>query len=141
MKVILVLAIGAASVASAAADSYAIPASIINNTSAASSITPAPFSMPSGCECRKSGEMNDEQCNQFDCECQCDLTAGVCDINCCCDPGCSDEDMLAFSTCLEEGGPAPMVKMCVERPPSLEATNVKHPLRLSDSPEVSLVQS
>ena len=66
---------------------------------------------------------------------QCDLTAGVCDLNCCCDPECTNND--AFSSCDEEGGPSPMMKMCVERPPSLEAVNLQYPLRLSDHPEVS----
>lgn len=31
--------------------------------------------------------------------CSCDLTAGQCDINCCCDPDCSSEDRRLFDSC------------------------------------------
>ena len=96
--------------------------------------------MPTGCDCKQSGHAaandDDQQCNQFDCQCQCDLTAGVCDINCCCDPECSGDVISTFSSCLDDGNPTPIVKMCVERPPSLEDVNLQYPLRLSDSPEV-----
>ncbi|KAL7540756.1 hypothetical protein ACHAXR_010358 [Thalassiosira sp. AJA248-18] len=94
--------------------------------------------MPSGCTCKKTGHVNDEQCNQFDCQCQCDKTAGVCDVNCCCDPECNSDEILAFSSCLDEGGPSPIVKMCVERPPSLEDVNLQYPLRISDHPDDKL---
>ena len=122
--------------------SYAIPESVTNDTTS-TTITSQDrtsslfFYMPAGCDCKLSG-LNDEQqqCNQFDCQCQCDLTAGVCDINCCCDPECSSDEISAFSSCLDEGGSSPIVKMCVERPPSLEDVNLQYPLRLSDSPEV-----
>ena len=92
--------------------------------------------MPHSCSCARPGSINDEQCDQFDCQCQCDVTAGVCDINCCCDTECSSDEL--FFSCLEEGGSPPVVKMCVERPHSLEDVNLKYPMRLSDSPEVSL---
>ncbi|KAK3774799.1 hypothetical protein RRG08_034888 [Elysia crispata] len=32
--------------------------------------------------------------------CPCDLTGNGCDVNCCCDPDCSDADKLVFSECL-----------------------------------------
>ncbi|XP_067834000.1 tectonic-3-like isoform X2 [Heptranchias perlo] len=32
--------------------------------------------------------------------CTCDLTGGVCDLDCCCDPDCSPADIDVFSTCL-----------------------------------------
>ncbi|GFN96240.1 tectonic-like protein [Plakobranchus ocellatus] len=32
--------------------------------------------------------------------CPCDLTGNSCDVNCCCDPDCSDADKLVFSSCL-----------------------------------------
>ena len=98
------------------------------------------FFMPPGCVCRSGLEfqsINDDQCDQFDCQCLCDITAGACDINCCCDPECSSDEISTFSRCLNEGSPSPMVKMCVERPSALEDVNLKHPLRVSDSPEVS----
>ena len=125
--------------------SYAIPESVTNDTTSTTtsqdltSLSPL-FYMPTGCDCKQSGRAtaNDDQqqCNQFDCQCQCDLTAGVCDINCCCDPECSSDEISTFSGCLDEGGSSPIVKMCVERPPSLEDVNLQYPLRLSDSPEV-----
>ncbi|KAJ8682994.1 hypothetical protein QAD02_018786 [Eretmocerus hayati] len=33
--------------------------------------------------------------------CSCDLTAGVCDINCCCDPDCTEAQQKVFSNCLD----------------------------------------
>ena len=126
--------------------SYAIPESVTNDTTSTTTTTHHTtsssllFYMPAGCDCKLSGRAtsNDDQqqCNQFDCQCQCDLTAGVCDINCCCDPECSSDEISTFSGCLDEGGSSPIVKMCVERPPSLEDVNLHYPLRLSDSPEV-----
>ncbi|KAG8175322.1 hypothetical protein JTE90_002867 [Oedothorax gibbosus] len=31
--------------------------------------------------------------------CSCDLNSNYCDINCCCDPDCSEEDVKVFSNC------------------------------------------
>ena len=134
---------------SLASSSYTIPESIVNGTATSAISTTTPFFMPSGCTCKQSSSPsndsptassnNNDECHQFDCDCQCDLTAGVCDINCCCDPECSAAEITTFSNCLDEGeGPSPIVKMCVERPPSLEAVNLQYPLRLSDSPEVNI---
>ena len=60
-------------------------------------------------------------------------------MNCCCDPECSSDEVASFSSCLDSDAEesSPLVKMCVERPPSLEGVNVQYPFRLSDSPEVS----
>ncbi|KAL9188182.1 hypothetical protein ACHAXT_006560 [Thalassiosira profunda] len=100
----------------------------------------ASFFKPPGCVCTRSGVANDdEQCDQFDCNCLCDLTAGACDVNCCCDLECSSEEQLSFSACLDEGAAPPVAKACVERPPSLEETNLRYPLRVSDSPEDKLL--
>jgi len=33
--------------------------------------------------------------------CTCDLGDETCDVNCCCDPDCSDDDRLAFSGCTD----------------------------------------
>jgi hypothetical protein len=114
-------------------DSYVIPAGIAPSTRS------TPFRMPPGCTCRVSGVVNDERCEQFDCPCQCDIIAGACDMNCCCDQECSNEDLSSFSHCLDEGGVHSMVKMCTERPPSLEDVNLRNPMRLGDYPEVSLL--
>ena len=118
-------------------DSYAIPDSVINDSMSRGSST-APFFKPAGCTCKVSGTVNDERCDQFDCQCQCDLIAGACDMNCCCDQECSVEDKSLFSDCLDEGGTSSVVKMCAERPLSLEDVNLRYPLRLGDYPEVSL---
>ena len=135
---IVSLALAAASVqlAYASGDStYAISDGIVNQTSSPNEVATPFYMPPNNCTCKKSGSINDEQCDQFDCSCLCDLTAGVCDINCCCDPECHDSD--AFNHCSEQGGPSPMMKMCVERPGSLEQVNLQYPLRLGDHPEVS----
>ncbi|PIK34084.1 putative tectonic-1 [Apostichopus japonicus] len=34
--------------------------------------------------------------------CICDLTANGCDVNCCCDEDCTDEDRATFSECLDQ---------------------------------------
>ena len=120
--------------------SYDIPHHISNDTLSSSTTYSSPFyTTPPGCECKTSTNDDDEQCNQIDCLCSCDLTAGVCDMNCCCDPECSSEEVSSFSNCLDssEAMSSPLVKMCVERPPSLEGVNLQYPFRLSDSPEVS----
>ena len=31
--------------------------------------------------------------------CKCDILEGACDVNCCCDEDCTDQDILAFSKC------------------------------------------
>mmetsp|Transcript_563 Transcript_563/g.1302 ORF Transcript_563/g.1302 Transcript_563/m.1302 type:complete len:656 (-) Transcript_563:219-2186(-) len=110
-----------------------VSGSVSNDTKKYESIV-----MPPGCTCRRTGAVNDEQCDQFDCDCLCDITAGACDINCCCDPECSSDGNSTFSSCLDEGAPSPIVKMCVESPSALENVNLKHPLRVSDSPEDKL---
>ena len=33
--------------------------------------------------------------------CHCDILEKACDVNCCCDPDCTDQDILAFSKCQE----------------------------------------
>ncbi|KAI8783655.1 hypothetical protein BgiMline_023814 [Biomphalaria glabrata] len=33
-------------------------------------------------------------------KCPCDLTGNACDVNCCCDPECTENDKLVFSQCL-----------------------------------------
>ncbi|EJK69296.1 hypothetical protein THAOC_09458 [Thalassiosira oceanica] len=63
--------------------------------------------MPPGCVCRRPGAVDDEYCDQFDCE--------------------GDETT------------APQGTACVERPPSLEATNLQYPYRVDDSAERALL--
>lgn len=92
---------------------------------------------PPGCTCKQSDFIDGQQCEQFDCHCKCDLTAGVCDINCCCDPECHLAEIASFGSCLDEGSVSPISKLCVEGASQLEDINLKYPFRISDSPEVS----
>jgi hypothetical protein len=137
MKHFYQISIGAVTLTCVLAEdvSYAVP-----NNDTVYDPKSTPFLMPPGCSCRSGLEfqsINDDQCDKFDCECLCDLTAGACDINCCCDPECSSDEISSFSSCLDEGSPSSLVQMCVERPPTLEDVNLRHPLRVVDSPEVS----
>lgn len=47
---------------------------------------------PQSCLCAENGVRRDN-CNLFKCGCICDVTAGKCDYNCCCDPDCSAEQV------------------------------------------------
>ena len=120
----------------AADDSYDVSDIAGNNSLGHAETATTPFFMPAGCTCKTSGARNDEKCDQFDCLCRCDLLAGACDINCCCDPECDSGDISSFSSCLDEGESTTELRMCTERPPSLEVVNAKYPLRLDDSPAV-----
>jgi hypothetical protein len=51
--------------------------------------------MPQGCTCAAGG-ISKSNCKVFDCGCTCDLTAGACDYNCCCDPDCTDAEVSRF---------------------------------------------
>ena len=51
--------------------------------------------MPQGCSCAAGG-VSDSNCKVFDCDCTCDLSAGLCDYNCCCDPDCTDVEVSRF---------------------------------------------
>lgn len=45
-------------------------------------------SYPQSCECSENGVLP-TNCELFKCKCTCDITAGSCDYNCCCDPDCT----------------------------------------------------
>lgn len=53
-------------------------------------------SFPQSCECVESGAQLSD-CDLFRCTCACDLTAGKCDYNCCCDPDCTTEQKSRFT--------------------------------------------
>lgn len=53
---------------------------------------------PQACECIETGVTNVD-CDVFKCSCTCDLTAGSCDYNCCCDPDCSQSQVIMISLC------------------------------------------
>mmetsp|Transcript_50639 Transcript_50639/g.94330 ORF Transcript_50639/g.94330 Transcript_50639/m.94330 type:complete len:725 (+) Transcript_50639:355-2529(+) len=51
--------------------------------------------------------------------CLCDMTMDACDVNCCCDPDCEDQDREYFASnpdgslaCLAESPPAPELQFC-----------------------------
>jgi hypothetical protein len=58
--------------------------------------------MPSGCTCQDpvlvAQARGGVPCHAFDCPCQCDVTPGICDVNCCCDRDCSDGERGQFSS-------------------------------------------
>jgi hypothetical protein len=47
---------------------------------------------PQSCTCAQGGVLK-TTCDMFRCSCICDVTAGVCDYNCCCDVDCSSEQV------------------------------------------------
>ena len=47
---------------------------------------------PQSCSCAENG-VRRNACNLFKCNCLCDITAGKCDFNCCCDPDCSTDQV------------------------------------------------
>ncbi len=47
---------------------------------------------PQSCECAESG-VSLSSCDLFKCKCICDVTAGKCDFNCCCDPDCTSDQV------------------------------------------------
>ncbi|EPY29551.1 Tectonic-1 [Strigomonas culicis] len=52
----------------------------------------------------------------------CDVTWGLCDINCCCDPDCTPATVSAFEFCLPEMNSAPSIRYCY---PKTSATDIK----------------
>jgi hypothetical protein len=61
--------------------------------------------VPPSCDCWETGR-GDSDCEVFDCTCICDLTAGECDHNCCCDKECNEAQRQRFDAiqaCLPEG--------------------------------------
>ena len=54
------------------------------------------YNYPQACSCKETG-VPLSQCSLYKCDCICDVTAGKCDYNCCCDPDCSDAQISRFS--------------------------------------------
>ena len=54
--------------------------------------------LPHGCTCQKSG-VELSTCSAFNCDCACDLTTDICDLDCCCDEDCLDKEISGFSIC------------------------------------------
>lgn len=69
---------------------------------------------PQSCACREDGATR-YNCKYFGCSCACDVTANVCDYNCCCDPDCSDSAISRFESlgaCSFEGNSASSYPVC-----------------------------
>ena len=54
-------------------------------------------SYPQSCTCMENA-VSKTSCSLFRCTCSCDITAGVCDYGCCCDPDCSTSQQARFGT-------------------------------------------
>ncbi|GMH96722.1 hypothetical protein TrST_g8857 [Triparma strigata] len=92
--------------------------------------------MPPGCSCKES-DVAKSECVIFDCDCKCDLTAGACDMNCCCDSECTAEQTQFFTEkdlCLDPGVSDPVYETCYS-PYEVGAVNPKYPMRSDDSAE------
>jgi len=67
---------------------------------------------PAGCRCLE----DSRPCAAFECDCTCDLQAGVCDAGCCCDSDCPSDVTAAsrrLSDCLPEGAGNNSLLTCV----------------------------
>lgn len=99
-----------------------------------------PITMPPGCTCLSSHKNDDgiaSRCKFFNCACQCDLTPGKCDLNCCCDRDCLEREVNHFAICDNDGSINPTPNMCHETQAKIEAMRSIYPERIGDSPEVN----
>ncbi|GMH62948.1 hypothetical protein TL16_g03591 [Triparma laevis f. inornata] len=86
---------------------------------------------------RRDAEETWSECVIFDCSCKCDLTAGACDMNCCCDSECTNEQIQFFTEkdlCLDPGVSDPVYETCYS-PYEVGVVNPKYPMRSDDSAE------
>lgn len=61
------------------------------------------------------GGVSSSNCDYFQCVCACDLTAAMCDYNCCCDPDCSSAEISRFednNACAFEGYSLATQELC-----------------------------
>ncbi len=97
------------------------------------------FPYPQGCSCQEAG-VSAKECKYFNCGCVCDLTAGACDANCCCDPECSAEAVERFEklgNCLPDGSIPDEKTKCFSKS-SLSSINPKFPLKPVDTAMAAL---
>lgn len=87
---------------------------------------------PLSCTCAEDG-VSTANCDLFQCSCQCDVTAGECDFNCCCDPDCSAAQTARFAEvgCSTEGYTASATPLCYS---SLELYEINPKMPLSGEP-------
>lgn len=85
--------------------------------------------VPPSCDCWETGR-GDSDCEVFDCTCICDLTAGECDHNCCCDKECDEAQRQRFDAiqaCLPEGTQNGEITRCYSTK-DVDQVNPKFPL-------------
>eukprot|EP00618_Florenciella_parvula_P017385 CAMPEP_0119503752 /NCGR_PEP_ID=MMETSP1344-20130328/24819_1 /TAXON_ID=236787 /ORGANISM="Florenciella parvula, Strain CCMP2471" /LENGTH=703 /DNA_ID=CAMNT_0007540073 /DNA_START=55 /DNA_END=2166 /DNA_ORIENTATION=- len=90
--------------------------------------------LPHGCKCKESG-VSDANCDLFECSCACDMTAGQCDWNCCCDRECTDDQVARFEaidSCLPEGAASHEITKCYNDA-ELETINPRYPMTTKKS--------
>ena len=96
--------------------------------------------LPQSCSCENS-QMSDSECTDFDCFCICDLTAGQCDFNCCCDPECTADQKSRFDddldSCLDEGPSTGNINKCYSRT-GLSQVNPRCPMTTESTTESSI---
>eukprot|EP00605_Chrysophyceae_sp_TOSAG23-4_P000774 GSChrysophyteH1.ASY1.ANO1.863.1 assembled CDS len=90
---------------------------------------------PIACACAEDG-VTTAECDLFQCTCSCDVTAGVCDYNCCCDPDCSADQKSRFAAvgCASEGYTPDKIDLCYD---SLELYKINPKLPLGGQPTAS----
>jgi hypothetical protein len=69
-------------------------------------------------------------CNLYKCGCTCDVKAGFCDYNCCCDPDCSTDQvsrMQSLGACSSEGASPDTTQYCYSSK-ELYAVNPRSPM-------------
>lgn len=97
--------------------------------------------VPSSCDCWETGRAwHYSKCDIFECTCICDLTAGACDHNCCCDRECSDfqrERFDAIQACLPEGPQHQETTKCYSRE-DVDRVNPKFPLSIQGTAQGSV---
>jgi len=98
------------------------------------------YSAPQGCTCVESG-VSLTDCDLFKCTCACDVTAGKCDYNCCCDPDCSSDQISRFRSlgvCSAERHEEDSLTYCYS---DLELSSINHRATIKDAQSVSAALS
>ena len=98
---------------------------------------PTGNTVPKGCSC----ELPANPCLNFDCACLCDLTAGVCDANCCCDTECSQDEINIFrdsDSCADETTATGTTTQCLSKD-DLYDINPKYSMNVENFIEKSML--
>jgi hypothetical protein len=89
-------------------------------------------SLPQSCSCLESGVALDD-CDLFKCTCACDITAGKCDYNCCCDQDCTPDQTDRFNSldvCSLERHEPSDVQWCYS---DLELSKINHRAEIKET--------